>query len=322
MKYSEVLCSYPPVEIGDFMRRYRIGDREYILYSPKQGQISCLELHDFKDLTPYQLAVLIQTPQKGKTDTQEFSFDHVCSKEDLISYLFDVASEKTEYRKVRKVSNNEGYFLYESKPSHKIRNFYQFNPESGEYQLVFDNESCLTSIHENTGSDAINICWDPVTFSRLENKKEEVSYLLASANSILCSYIMKKVGKRSARINIYPGKDSMKALLFFSYYVTQKGVEKGFSVSYDMKDVIIQMKGWSPISLVKFMSKIQKEINSMLRDRMGEEENDMTIYQLVSVAGASFLVFPHISLAIDVFVRNMVTLLGIDDMAYMEIERF
>lgn len=50
MNYSEVLNPYQPLETGDFMYRYYINDREYIIYSPERNKISCLELFDFKDL--------------------------------------------------------------------------------------------------------------------------------------------------------------------------------------------------------------------------------------------------------------------------------
>jgi hypothetical protein len=53
MNYSEVLNPYQPLETGDFMYRYYINDREYIIYSPERNKISCLELFDFKDLSAY-----------------------------------------------------------------------------------------------------------------------------------------------------------------------------------------------------------------------------------------------------------------------------
>ncbi len=85
MNYSEVLNPYQPLETGDFMYRYYINDREYIIYSPERNKISCLELFDFKDLSAYQLSVSIQAKvqvQSESEELKEFSFDHVCSKED------------------------------------------------------------------------------------------------------------------------------------------------------------------------------------------------------------------------------------------------
>lgn len=322
MKYSEVLNPYQPLETGNFMYRYYINDREYIVYSPEQNKISCLELCNFKDLTPYQLAVSIQTKvQAEKEDMKEFSFEYICSKEDLIAYLFDIVCGKTEIRKVRRVSNNEGYFLFELKAAHKIRNFYQFNPESKEYQLVFDNDICCAAIHEDVASDVVNVCWNPVTFSLLEGQTERknTSYLLPSSNPILCAYVCKKAQERNVRINLYVGKNSMEALLFLSYYIAGKGIEKSISVFSDSKNVTIEMKCWNPVTLVKFMSTMQKAAREKLKKLFGEEdEKEMTIYQLESVAGKSFLTFQNHPLTIDVFFRNIIPLLGLDDIAYIE----
>lgn len=322
MKYSEVLNSYQPLETGDFMYRYYINDREYIVYSPEQNKISCLELCNFKDLTPYQLAVFIQAKIQAKQEeVKEFSFEHVCSKEALIAYLFDITEGKTEIRKVRRVSNNAGYFLFELKPTRKIRNFYQFNPESKEYQLVFDNAICCASIHEDVVSDVVNVCWNPVTFSVLEGQTEQknTSYLLPSSNPILCAYVCKKAQEKNARINLYVGKNSMEALLFFSYYIAGKGIEKNISVFSDSKNVTVEMERWNPVTLVKFMSKMQKTINEKLRKQFGvEDESEVTIYQLESVAGKSFLTFPNHPLVIDVFFRNIIPLFGLEDIVYSE----
>lgn len=324
MKYSEVLNPYQPLETGDFMYRYYIHDREYIIYSPERDKISCLELFDFKDITAYQLSVSIQAKVQAKPEIEElkeFSFDHVCSKEDLIAYLFDVTSEKTDIRKVRRISNNEGYFLFELKPTHKIRNFYQFNPESREYQLVFDNDICCASIHEDIVSDTVNVCWNPSIFSVLEGQagQKSTSYLLPSSNPILCSYVCKKVQEKNAKINLYVGKNSMEALLFFSYYIAGKGIERGISVFSDSKNVTVEMERWNPVTLVKFMSKMQRTINDKLKKLFGEEAgSDVTVYRLESVAGKSFLVFPNHPLAIDVFFRNVIPLFGLEDIAYSE----
>lgn len=322
MKYSEVLNPYQPIETGDFMYRYYINDREYIIYSPERNKISCLELFDFKDLSAYQLSVSIQAKVQVQSESEklkEFSFDHVCSKENLIAYLFDITIRKTGIRKVRKVSNNQGYFLFELKKAPKIRNFYQFNPESKEYQLVFDNDICCTAIHEDVTSDVVNVCWNPVTFSVLEGQTEQknTSYLLPSSNPILCAHVCKKAQDRNARINLYVGKNDMEALLFFSYYIAFKEIKKSFSIFPDSKQVTVEMEHWNPVTVVKFMSKMQNTINEKLRKLFGEE-GEVTIYRLESVAGKSFLTFPNHPLAIDVFFQNIIPLYGLENIEYVK----
>lgn len=327
MKYSEVLSPYQPLETGDFMCRYYIHDREYIIYSPEKGRISCLELFDFKDLTAYQLSVSIggggSIDKSEKEGLKEFSFDHVCSKEALIAYLFDVEnSGETGNRRIRRVSNNDGYFLFELKPSHKIRNFYQFNPQSKEYQLVLDNDICYAATNEEAASDIVNVCWDPVTFSILEGQTEQqnTSYMLPSSNPILCAHICKKAQDKNAKINLYVGKNTMEALLFFSYYMASKGIEKSISVFSDSKHVTVEMEHWNPVTLVRLMSKMQKAINEKLGKQFGEKD-EITIYRLESTAGKSFLVFPNHPLPIDVFLRNIIPLYGLESVEYVEISQ-
>ena len=78
----ELQRSFKSIPAVDFMYRYYINDREYIIYSPERNKISCLELFDFKDLSAYQLSISIQAKvqvQSESEELKEFSFDHVCS---------------------------------------------------------------------------------------------------------------------------------------------------------------------------------------------------------------------------------------------------
>lgn len=85
----------------------------------------------------------------------------------------------------------------------------------------------------------------------------------------------------------------MEALLFFSYYIASKGIEKSISIFSDSKQVTVEMDRWNPVTVVKLMSKMQKTINDKLRKQFGEED-EVTIYRLESVAGKSFLAFQTI----------------------------
>lgn len=55
MNYQTVLQNYHPTEQGDFMLRYEIGGRGYVVYSPEKDALSCIELHGFSEL--YSLAI-------------------------------------------------------------------------------------------------------------------------------------------------------------------------------------------------------------------------------------------------------------------------
>lgn len=184
---------------------------------------------------------------------------------------------------------------------------------------MFDNDICCAAIYEDVTSDVVNVCWNPAIFSILEGQTEQqnTSYLLPSSNPILCAHVCKKAQERNARINLYVGKNGMEALLFFSYYIASKGIEKSISIFSDSKQVTVEMDRWNPVTVVKLMSKMQKTINDKLRKQFGEED-EVTIYRLESVAGKSFLAFQNHPLAIDVFFRNIIPLYGLENIEYIE----
>lgn len=313
MNYSKILYSYQPVEIGDFMCRYYINEREYIIYSPEQDKISCLELYYFKDLTPYQLAILINYRDED-LEIEEFTFDFVCSRDELITYLYDVKKGKVENLKIRNVSNNNCYLLHEVKSPHKVRNIYQFDAENESYQLLFDNEICYTSFLDNIECNIINICWNPIIFSLLEKQIQEMkpSFLLASSNPMLCAYIYGIAQQRSAEINLCINNDYAEALIFLSGYLKNKKIDKSFSYFSDNKIVTISVDNWNPITLVKFISKAQKRCN----EKYGEEE--FFIYHLETICGQSFITFPHLGIALKSFFIEILKELRIEGISYSE----
>lgn len=323
MKYSEVLFQYEPVEVGDFMFRYFIKEREFIIYSPENGKISCLELCNFSDLSPFQLKVAIQQFEKPGEELKEFSFQHVCSKGALVSYLFDLSSENTDMLKVRRVSNNKGYLLYalKSDGACKVRNLYQFEPETKRYQLVFENEVCCASVFEKEPSDVINVCWNPVVFNVLEGQEEHraPSYLLASSNPVLCYHILKKAQEKKAKINLYVGNSKLEALVFFSLFLEYKKSEKGFVVFSNSRSVTVQMKNLAPVRVVKFISFAEKICAEYLKKKFGEEYIETKFFQLDSAADVSFVHFPKLPFVIEAFFRTAIMAIKREDISYIEL---
>lgn len=322
MNYREVLFAYQPLEPGDFMCRYYINNREYIIYSPEKERISCLELSDFTDITPFQLAVSIQKIQTERQEEQkEFTFDKACSKENLIKYLFDIAGDITQYRKKRGVSNCEAYLLYDLKFD-KVKNLFHFNPGNNEYQLVFDNDVCIACINDDSKTNTINICWNPVVFKVLEERAEETqtSYLLPSSNPILCAHICKRAHEQSTLINLYGTRNSLYALLFFSYYINNSKMEKKISIFSESTKNYVLMENWNPTTLVRFISRIQKIYNGKVR-KIHEEEYDTDIitYQLLSVAGLSFVAFSNDDISIDIFLREVISEYKSNEVFYAEV---
>ena len=86
MNYQTVLQNYHPSEQGDFMLRYEIGGRGYVIYSPKKDVLSCIELHGFSELTPWQLAFVLSLDMQQMKEQDELSLSVCCKREKLLSY--------------------------------------------------------------------------------------------------------------------------------------------------------------------------------------------------------------------------------------------
>lgn len=310
MNYSEILSLYHPLEKGDFMSRYLINGREYVIYSPEHGSISCVELEYFKEISPYQLAVLIQRNANDiEEEIEEFEFEYICSKDDLIKYLFGVTENKDG--KVSR-ANKEGYLLYEVNLQHKVRNIYEFDSEK-KYQLLFSNDVCYANKFENLHTGEINVCWNPLVFSFLEKDlRKNPSYLLASSNPIVCAYINKIT--ETQKINMYVDENCIESLRFLSYYTIYKKLKKQFSIFEDDRNITISVIGWHPVTLVKFISKIQNLCNKMLKEYYNEE-GESVFYQLKAVESTSFVVFPNNKTIIEVFLTNIISEINCDDIS-------
>lgn len=126
MNYRTILNDYLPIEQGDFMLRYKINGRGYVLFSPKKDVVSCIELYNFSEISPMQLALLLTFQPKDEQD--EFSFSASCTKEQIIDYLFDV-EESQGCAKIRHTSGLQGYLLYDLAKADKVRNLFQFDLE-------------------------------------------------------------------------------------------------------------------------------------------------------------------------------------------------
>ena len=96
MNYRTVLRDFSPIEWGDFLMRFEINQRSYVLFSPEHGKVSCLELMYFTELDPLQLSVLLGIKVESEP-MDEFIFRATCSRDRLIDYLFDVKARSEEH---------------------------------------------------------------------------------------------------------------------------------------------------------------------------------------------------------------------------------
>lgn len=170
MNYQTVLQNYHPTEQGDFMLRYEIGGRGYVVYSPEKDALSCIELHGFSELTPWQLAFVLSLDMQQMKEQDELSLFVCCKREKLLSYLFDVEESETVL-KTKHVSGWQGYLMMDIHKPDRVRNVFQFHPETKEARLVFDNRLCVASfVRKKKESSSISV---GVLLSLLPSIREE-----------------------------------------------------------------------------------------------------------------------------------------------------
>ena len=189
MNYQTVLQNYRPTEQGDFMLRYEIGGRGYVVYSPEKDALSCIELHGFSELTPWQLAFVLSLDMQQMKEQDELSLSVCCKREKLLSYLFDVEESETVL-KTKHVSGWQGYLMMDIHKPDKVRNVFQFHPETKEARLVFDNRLCVAFLREKEKGKLIHFCWSPSLFAAIDKGGERTApaYLLASDAALLHGY--------------------------------------------------------------------------------------------------------------------------------------
>lgn len=127
MNYRTVLRDFSPIEWGDFLMRFEINQRSYVLFSPEHGKVSCLELMYFTELDPLQLSVLLGIKVESEP-MDEFIFRATCSRDRLIDYLFDVKAGGGSVKQ-KHVSGWKAYLMMDVAREDKVRNICQFNAE-------------------------------------------------------------------------------------------------------------------------------------------------------------------------------------------------
>ena len=94
-----------------FFRLYRISNRGYVIYCNENNVICCMELYGFTDISVIMLAELLKVNLEELEDCEEFSCLFVCSRQQIIDYLFDVSAKETNVKLKKHVSGLHGYLL-------------------------------------------------------------------------------------------------------------------------------------------------------------------------------------------------------------------
>lgn len=319
MYYKSILQSYHPVESGDFMRRYIINGRQYIIYSPESKYVSCLDLYSFRDIAPVQLALCIGSELSLKEAEDEFVLAKVCSRNDLINFLFDIEPKGGELFVGRR-SGLQGYLLNDIQRPFKVRNFFQFHPETKESSLLFENELCCKHIVSKTNVIHIDICWDVYSFYLLEVRENEKDlYLLPSSNSVLLSFVYGQIMKdkkmlsdtSEMEIELHVRNTTIDALRFISMYLKVNNSSRYFDIIQENGNIVVRFDNWNPINIMNFVSKLQRICNLVVRESSSIEEN-LPIFQIFSHCSISYVVFPKVELYAKEFLKMIMKELKLD----------
>lgn len=316
MNYRTILADYQPIEQGDFMLRYKIENRNYVLYSPVKNEVSCIELFSFIDIAPIQLALLLSYEFKDGNELEEFSFPLSCERERLIAYLFDVEEHEMSL-KIKHVSELQGYLMFDLIKADKVRNLFQFDIAKKESCLLFDNPICVASIRENTRSNIIHLCWDPYVFYSIEKggERNAPAYLFASASPILLGYALQKVEQyfvpevSDPCIGIHVGNKVYEALAFTSYYV--RHIQTDYHViPYRSNGLIyLELLNWNPIILSKFVSSLNKIALLQIKKDLTDDIDLKNSFTCLSFNRRSFIYFIELKIYVEVFLKRYLEIL-------------
>lgn len=321
MNYRTVLRDYSPIEWGDFLMRFEINRRNYVLFSPEQGKVSCLELMYFTEVDPLQLSVLLGV-KNVEEPVDEFIFRVSCSKDRLIDYLFDVKAGGGSV-KHKHVSGWRAYLMMDVVREDRVRNIYQFNSETKESVLAFDNCCCAAGVRTKEKGNTIHFCWDPTLFLALDKggERNAPAYLLASDVPVVQAFALRKIAecfgeelKPDRQIAIHVGRNPYEALSLMACYV--RSVQNSMNITLDRRGEMVTMEitEWNPVAFSNFVSALNTEV----RNRCGiEKESKFAPFLLQSQFRKAFLTFPDIEVCVTVFLHHYLSVLKLPELHLM-----
>lgn len=290
--YKNILSGYIPEEEGDFFLKYRINGMQYIVYSAEPLKISCMELCNFNDITKKELSLFINNfalSDEDKPVDDEFRFEQVCGREQLLQYLFDMEGEFDTRLYQSHVSGYEGVVLYGKldKLKNTVRNLYEIRSdfESG---LLFDNSLSYSMYSKDEAIDRAHICFDPLIYKKLleDGGVKGRIYCLASSSAYILSQAILP-GRQSC---LYVGNDyreSLEALIFHYHLTAGEGGKAEISFYSDRGQVAVT---FSESFEFERLVNLGTSANRYLRDMTGKNALK-NMYDLRTHQGKATFIF-------------------------------
>lgn len=301
--------------------RFEINRRSYVLFSPEQGKVSCLELMYFTELDSLQLSVLLGIKVESEP-MDEFVFRATCSRDRLIDYLFDVKAGGGSVKQ-KHVSGWKAYLMTDVVREDKVRNICQFNIETKESELAFDNRCCAAGVRTGEKGKLIHFCWDPSLFFAIDRggERDAPAYLLASDSPVVEAFALRKIGEcfdkelpPDRQIAIHVGSTPYEALSLMACYV--RSVQPAMNIRLERRGGMIFMEviGWNPLAFSNFVASLNVEV----RDRRGiDQQSKFAPFLLQSQFRRTFLTFPDAEVFLTVFLHQYLSALKLQEIHLM-----
>lgn len=322
MNYHTILQGYKPIEHGDFFLRFQINNRGFVIFSPKSGIVTCLELFDFTELPPLQLAFVLDFNDCELNEVEEYTFEKCCTIEKLLSFLFDVEEAKNVLKTVH-VSGWNAYLMYDIRKPGKIKNLFLFNLTTKEYRLGFDNHSCFASLRDTIHSKAVHLCWNPLIFYAIDKGGEsDVPAFLFTDSPLMNPYIMKVLNETFLEtpsedriIAIHADGGHFNALSFVCFYARSFLSEYVAFPTKEKDMVYIETFNWNAIKQANFVASLNKFAFISLKKHFPEIETmDIRPFTCSSFDRKSFIYFQEKPLFLEVFLKQYIALLKLSEL--------
>ena len=221
------------------------------------------------------------------------------------------------------MSGWQGYLMMDIHKPDRVRNVFQFHPETKKARLVFDNRLCVASLREKEKGKIIHLCWSPSLFAAIDRGgvRSAPAYLLASNAALLHGYAMKQIAECFAGtpaeervIGIHVGDNVYEALSFVCYYA--RNVQDEYLVIPERKDgmMILETPKWNPIRQANFVASLNKMAVDQAKKRYPEMEvpNERP-FTCLSFARKSFVYFPDLKVYQEVFLKMYLGLVRLQE---------
>lgn len=296
--FRQILKDYKPIEQGDFFRQYKIDGNTFVLFSPAEGKVSCIEMLFFNEISPIDLAIILNDKTKEEFPEEEYVFEISCIKDNVIKYIFDVDVNKFESltgEYEHYVKNSRGFILSDLR--HKHRN--EFLMVENESQLLFENRVSLCS-NNNINAEKLFLCFDPFSYKMvIENDaiiQNHWVVVVASTNPMIVETLLEKKRDISVAISRW---NQLTVLEFIVHYLNlfySVHIYKDNSLITIMFDDTIDIE-----DIVNLCTKAEAGVKDMFQT----SENKLC-FDIKKVNNKSFITFRNTAGIIEAFCQAIV----------------